>query len=153
MEKECVVFMFNDNVYDLEKVVAYSLETCLSYENPLKIKDFEELYNSPDCSDWGTDDYIRIFTFEKNVQVYIITDEASCPVIYTDGQLGEFVGTGIFFEDENHDGVALEDVPIQILDDLCERTSFMKKVSVEEYEQLHNEQEWPMYVTFRKMES
>lgn len=153
MEKNSVIFLFQDDKYDLAEVETYSIEKCHSYEEPMPLKEFGEFYNSPDnYSDWGTDFYIRIFTFGKNVNVYIVTEESSCPVTYPDGCAGSFEGSGYFFDDDEHDFVSIDDVPVQVLDELCECTSFVKKLSVQEYEKLHNNQDWPLYVTFREVE-
>lgn len=149
MEQECIVYLFSDSNYDLDQVSVYNLESCQLLEEPMTIKLYEKEYNSPDYSDWGTDDYIRIFTFGKKIQAYLIYDEVSYPMVYLDDQPCSFGGNAIHFDDYSRDCIYLEDIPTQILDNLCEQTMSVKKVSVHEYEKLHNEQEWPLYVTFR----
>ncbi|MBR5332068.1 MAG: hypothetical protein IKV32_02035 [Muribaculaceae bacterium] len=149
--KEVTCFYFEMNKYKLNDVESYTYDECLAKNEYFydTLKEFEEYYNSEDSSDLATYYYIRLFQFDQKYDAYLIYNDDKFEMQFIDGQSCSFNGNYICFEDDR-DNIYLEDIPTEILEKISSKVSYVKKVSLSEYEKIHNQEDFPMYITFRK---
>jgi hypothetical protein len=146
---ENVYFEFWRGDTKLEDIQELSYDECLKITESFPIDDFERFYNDEDNSDVQLEYLVRLFSSSQNCVVYMVTKDESHDLTYTDGQPCTFSGQSIYFEDGRND-VWLRDIPVEILDALCEELDWIRKVDLAQFEDLYNREEFPLYITIRE---
>lgn len=151
LSKEAV-FYFNDSEYEWDEVKKYTFEECLSRDvSPGSLSEFEDLYNGEDCSDWMCDYYVRIFLpQDRDCDIYVWND---FDIKLFDGrkcsaQQGGYI---YLYEDSIEDDCKeyqSNEIPQEILNEFCE-ANMVKKVTVNEFEQMHADMDYYMSLTVR----
>ena len=147
------IFYFNREEYDWDRVKTFTLEECLSNEGDFEnFPEFVNSCNSEDCSDWICDFYVRIFpSQDKECEIYT-WDEFS--VILNDGRKCSTGTNGSLFvyekteDDEDYLCYDSLEIPQEILNELCEKNE-VKKVTIEEFEQMHADEDFCYAVSVR----
>ncbi len=146
---ENVYFEFWRGNTKVEDIRNLSFDECLKITESFPIDDFERFYNDEDNSDVQLEYLVRLFSSSENCVVYMVTEDESHELIHTDGQPCTFSGQSIYFEDGRND-VWLRDIPVEILDALCEELDWIRKVDLVQFEDLYNREEFPLYITIRE---
>lgn len=145
---ENVYFDFGRSAVKLEDIQGLSYDECLKIQEPSPIREFEEFYNSEDNSEAQLESFVRLFSSSENCVVYMVTEDKKHELTYIDGQPCTFGGISICFDDER-DSVWLEDIPVEILEKLCRELDWVTKVDLAQFEELYNQEEFPLYITIR----
>ena len=146
---ENVYFEFWRGNTKVEDIRNLSYDECLKITEAFPIDDFERFYNDEDNSDVQLEYLVRLFSSSQNCVVYMVTKDESHDLTYTDRQPCTFSGQSIYFEDGRND-VWLRDIPVEILDALCEELDWIRKVDLAQFEDLYNREEFPLYITIRE---